>query len=93
MNDFILKNKQENIDKLKIGFCIEVNCLINCIISDISVLRDFVSDNEFLFNSKDLFVVDKLLRSLSDNSFNCGSVVCSFVDKEEIYCDYCSRCY
>lgn len=93
MNDYILKNKQENVDKLKIGFCVEVDCLINCINSDISLLKQVISDNKFLFNEHDLPIIDELLRCLSDNSFNCGGVISSYVDKEETYCNYCSKYY
>lgn len=89
----IEKSVDENLDKIKIGACLEFNFLCDNILNDIEKLNLFFNSNSFLLNNQSLSVVEENVNSLSSNVISFSHFILNDIDKDENYCDYSIRYY
>ena len=70
MGNKLEKYKNSNIDKIKIGSCLELTFLFDNIEKDISRLKEFISLNEKYLNNQSVYTLNKNLediQSILDN--------------------------
>lgn len=82
-----------NLDKIRVGFCIELNSLNDNIFYDINRLKNIISDNKILLNNQTLFAINKNLDYLSGLVTSNIQLILNDIDKNEKYCDYCIKYY
>lgn len=78
-------------DKIRIGACIELNCLEDNFDSCFFKLESFINNYSFLFDNQ---CSDILLTSFKcfHETLSCNiSVLLNDIDKNEFYCEYMKR--
>ena len=87
------KYKRENIDKIKIGSCLEFIFLHDTIRFNFERLKDLIESNSDFFEEQHKYIISKNLNdilSLLDNSFDL--ILCN-IDSNEKFCEYHSQYY
>ena len=87
------KLKNDNIDKIKIGFCLELTFLFDNIENDILRFKNFISDNELFFNNQSVYTLNKNITDIQSILDNHVDIVLADVDKDEKFCEYSSKYY
>lgn len=93
MGKILEEEREKNIDKIKVGACLEFNFFLRRLEDDIDTIKGFVTENSEFLNNQTEFTINKNfddIKSLVENIFD---IVLSDIDKEEIYCKYHSRYY
>ena len=83
----------ENIDKIKIGSCIEFNCICEKILSDVNDLNLFFESNSILFDDVFLSIINENINCLSCHISSFSHLVLNCIDDKEVYCDYSIKHY
>ena len=90
----VLENyKNDNIDKIRIGSCIELLLLLDSFNSDFSRLNDYINSNVSLFNNQILGTILNNFDSIKDVLTNSIDILLNDIDKSECYCQYLERFY
>lgn len=85
--------RKQNIDKIKIGSCLDFIFMLDSFESDFDRLRELVDINkEFLTNQSESLVLSQI-QSVEDVLTNSIDMLLNDIDKKEIYCQYHSRYY
>lgn len=93
MGDRLKEHKKQNIDKIRIGTCIELLLLLDNFESEFSRLNDFITENaEFLNNQMESTIL-KQFQDIQEVLTNDIDILLNDIDKEEIYCQYLGRYY
>ena len=93
MGDKLKEHRKQNIDKIRIGTCIELLLLLDNFESDFSRLHDFITENaEFLTNQMES-TISKQFQDIQEVLTNDIDILLNDIDKEEIYCQYLGRYY
>ena len=93
MGDKLKEHRKQNIDKIRIGTCIELLLLLDNFESDFSRLHDFITENaEFLTNQMESTIL-KQFQDIQEVLTNDIDILLNDIDKEEIYCQYLGRYY
>ena len=93
MGDRLKEHRKQNIDKIRIGTCIELLLLLDNFESEFSRLNDFISENaEFLNNQMESTIL-KQFQDIQEVLTNDIDILLNDIDKEEIYCQYLGRYY
>lgn len=93
MGDKLKEHRKQNIDKIRIGTCIELLLLLDNFESEFSRLNDFISENaEFLNNQMESTIL-KQFQDIQEVLTNDIDILLNDIDKEEIYCQYLGRYY
>lgn len=85
--------KDNNIDKIKIGSCLELTFLFENIENDICRLKKFIEMNEKYLNNQSVYTITKnidYIQSILDNHID---IVLADIDKKEKFCEYCIKYY
>lgn len=80
--------KKENKDKMKIGSCVELICLLDSFDSDFNRLKSCIQSNDFLLNNQDL---DTLFNGLEGFRIFIEFYIFSIlndIDNSQDYCKY-----
>lgn len=86
-------DKKNNLDKIKIGFLLELNFRQDILIKDIENLISFINNNSDMLVNIDLFSITQGLDSLIDVFCNFTDLIFVDVDFEENYMKYLKDSY
>lgn len=87
------KYKNENIDKIRIGSCLELYLLQDYFLTGFDKVISFLDTNSNLLNNQHLDILRKQIifnKELFNNTIN---IISSDIDKEEKFCEYHSNFY
>lgn len=82
------KYKMKNIDKQKIGFCLDLKYKQEFICHQINDLKNFIIDNQIFYKSSDYLLLVDGLEHLSSVFLLFSDVLYSDVDKNDVYCQF-----
>lgn len=82
-----------NIDKIRIGSCIELLLLLDNFNSDFSRLSEYINSNVSLFNNQILGTILNNFDSIKDVLTSSVDILLNDIDKSERYCQYLERFY
>lgn len=85
--------KKNNIDKIKIGSCLELTFLFNNIEIDICRLKKFIEMNEKYLNNQSVYTITKNIDDIQSILDNHIDIVLADIDKKEKFCEYCIKYY
>lgn len=87
------KYKKNNIDKIKIGSCLELTFLFENIENDICRLKKFIETNEKYLNNQSVYTITKNIDDIQSILYNHIDIVLADIDKKEKFCEYCIKYY
>ena len=93
MNDFKNNQINNNIDKIRIGSCLELDFLFDNFQSDFLRLSKFINNNSFLLNNQ---IEDTLLSNFDELKsilYGIFDMVLSDIDKNSDFCKFSLRYY
>lgn len=85
--------KKKNIDKIRLGACIELLILLDNFNNNFSRLQDFISENSNLLNNQPECTIKKQFDDLMEVLTNDIDILLNDIDKNENYCNYMGRFY
>ena len=86
-------NRRQNIDKIRIGSCIELLLLLDNFESDFLRLEDFIVENAEFLNNQIQSTISKQFQDIKEVLTNNIDILLNDIDKNEIYCQYLGRYY
>ena len=93
MGKILEENRKQNIDKIRIGSCIELLLLLDNFESDFSRLQDYIADNTEFLNNQMESTISKQFDDIKEVLTNDIDILLDDIDKDEIYCKYLGRYY
>lgn len=93
MGEKLKEHRKENIDKIRLGSCIELLVLLDNFENNFSRLQDFISENSNLLNNQPEHTIKKQLYDLMNVLTNDIDILLNDIDKNENYCNYMGRFY
>ena len=93
MGDKLKEHRKQNIDKIRIGTCIELLLLLDNFESEFSRLNDFITENAEFLNNQIESTILKQFQDIQEVLTNDIDILLNDIDKEEIYCQYLGRYY
>lgn len=86
-------DKKNNLDKIKLGFLLELNFRQDILVKDIKDLISFINNNSDMLVNIDLFSITQGLDALIDVFCNFTDLIFVDVDFEENYMKYLKDSY
>lgn len=93
MGEKLKEHRKQNIDKIRIGSCIELLLLLDNFESDFSRLQDYIVENAEFLNNQMQSTISKQFQDIMEVLTNDIDILLNYIDKEEIYCQYLARYY
>lgn len=93
MGEKLKEHRKQNIDKIRIGSCIELFLLLDNFESDFSRLQDYIVENAEFLNNQMQSTISKQFQDIMEVLTNDIDILLNYIDKEEIYCQYLGRFY
>ena len=93
MGKLLEDNKKNNIDKLRIGACLELSLLSKNFDFDFNRIIEFISNNSNLLNSQNIYTLKKQIKDLHCVLDNTIDIILSDIDKNEVFTEYHIRYY
>ena len=93
MGEKLKEHRKHNIDKIRIGSCIELLLLLDNFESDFSRLQDYIVENAEFLNNQMQSTISKQFQDIMEVLTNDIDILLNDIDKEEIYCQYLGRYY
>lgn len=93
MGEKLKEHRKQNIDKIRIGSCIELLLLLDNFESDFSRLQDYIVENAEFLNNQMQSTISKQFQDIMEVLTNDIDILLNDIDKEEIYCQYLGRHY
>ena len=93
MGSKLEENRKQNIDKIKIGACIELLLLLDNFDTDFSRLNDFITENVEFLNNQIEYTIKKQFQDIKEVLTNDIDILLNDIDKNEIYCQYLGKFY
>jgi len=93
MGEKLKEHRKQNIDKIRIGSCIELLLLLDNFESDFSRLQDYIVENAEFLNNQMQSTISKQFQDIMEVLTNDIDILLNDIDKEEIYCQYLGRYY
>lgn len=93
MGEKLKEHRKQNIDKIRIGSCIELILLLDNFESDFSRLQDYIVENAEFLNNQMQSTISKQFQDIMEVLTNDIDILLNYIDKEEIYCQYLGRYY
>ena len=93
MGEKLKEHRKQNIDKIRIGSCIELLLLLDNFESDFSRLQDHIVENAEFLNNQMQSTISKQFQDIMEVLTNDIDILLNDIDKEEIYLQYLGRYY
>ena len=93
MGEKLKEHRKQNIDKIRIGSCIELLLLLDNFESDFSRLQDYIVENAEFLDNQMQSTISKQFQDIMGVLTNDIDILLNDIDKEEIYCQYLGRYY
>lgn len=93
MGVFLQQLKEENVDKIKIGACLELLFLLDNLSSDFKRIEETVDKYSSYISEQDRVLMNKQFDDIFEVLTNNVDLLINFIDKTEKYCDFNIRYY
>lgn len=93
MGKLLDKQRNENIDKVRIGACLELIFLSDRFENDFDKIKEFIVDNSNLLNNQTEYTINKNFEDIQCILYNNVDMILSDIDKTEEFCKFHSRYY
>lgn len=85
--------KKKNLEKIKVGSCIELLCLLDSFFSDFDRLQEFLTTNEDFFNNQRLSTICEQFDNIKRVLTNDVDILLDDIDNAQYYNDFMLRYY
>lgn len=93
MGKILDKHREENIDKMRIGACLELTFLFDRFENDFNKIKEFITENVKLLNNQTEYTINKNFEDIQCILDNNVDMILADIDKTEEFCKYHSKYY
>ena len=93
MGKLLDKEREKNIDKIKVGACLELTFLLDRFENDIEKIKEFITDNSKLLNNQKEYTINKNFDDIQCILDNNVDMILADIDKTEEFCKFHSKYY
>ena len=87
------EHRQQNIDKIRLGSCIELLLLLDNFNIEFERLDKYIEENVELLNNQMESTIKKQFQDIQEVLTNDIDILLNDIDKSELYCNYMGRYY
>lgn len=87
------EHRQQNIDKIRLGSCIELLLLLDNFNVEFERLDKYIKENAELLNNQMESTIKKQFQDIQEVLTNDIDILLNDIDKSELYCNYMGRYY
>lgn len=87
------EHRQQNIDKIRLGSCIELLLLLDNFYVEFERLDKYIEENAELLNNQMESTIKKQFQDIQEVLTNDIDILLNDIDKSELYCNYMGRYY
>lgn len=87
------EHRQQNIDKIRLGSCIELLLLLDNFNVEFERLDKYIEENAELLNNQMESTIKKQFQDIQEVLTNDIDILLNDIDKSELYCNYMCRYY
>lgn len=87
------EHRQQNIEKIRLGSCIELLLLLDNFNVEFERLDKYVEENAELLNNQMESTIKKQFQDIQEVLTNDIDILLNDIDKSELYCNYMGRYY
>lgn len=87
------EHRQQNIDKIRLGSCIELLLLLDNFNVEFKRLDKYIEENAELLNNQSESTIKKQFQDIQEVLTNDIDILLNDIDKSELYCNYMVRYY
>lgn len=93
MGKLLDKQREDNIDKIRVGACLELTFLFNRFETDFDKIKEFIKSNANLLNNQTEYTINKNFEDIQCILDNNIDMILADIDKTEKFCEYHSKYY
>lgn len=93
MGKLLDKEREKNIDKIKVGACLELTFLFDRFENDIEKIKEFITYNSKLLNNQKEYTINKNFDDIQCVLDNNVDMILADIDKTEEFCKFHSKYY
>lgn len=93
MGKLLDKYREENIDKIRVGACLELTFLFDRFKNDFEKIKEFITDNSKLLNNQTEYTINKNFDDIQCILDNNVDMILADIDKTEEFCKFHSKYY
>lgn len=93
MGKLLDKDRLDNVDKIRIGACLELTFLFDRFENDFDKIKEFITDNSKLLNNQTEYTINKNFEDIQSILDNNVDIILADIDKNEEFCKYHSKYY
>lgn len=93
MGKLLDKEREKNIDKIKVGACLELTFLFDRFENDFKKIKEFITDNSKLLNNQKEYTINKNFDDIQCILDNNVDMILADIDKTEEFCKFHSKYY
>lgn len=93
MGNLLDKEIEKNIDKIKVGACLELTFLFDRFENDFEKIKEFITDNSKLLNNQKEYTINKNFDDIKCILYNNLDMILDDIDKTEEFCKFHSKYY
>lgn len=93
MGTKLKEHRQQNIDKIRLGSCIELLLLLDNFNVEFERLDKYIEENAELLNNQIESTIKKQFQDIQEVLTNDIDILLNDIDKSELYCNYMGRFY
>lgn len=93
MGKLLDKEREKNIDKIKVGACLELTFLFDRFENDIEKIKEFITYNSKLLNNQKEYTINKNFDDIQCILDNNVDMILADIDKTEEFCKFHSKYY
>lgn len=87
------EHRQQNIDKIRLGSCIELLLLLDNFNVEFERLDKYIEENAEFLNNQMESTIKKQFQNIQEVLTNDIDILLNDIDKSELYCNYMGRYY
>lgn len=87
------EHRQQNIDKIRLGSCIELLLLLDNFNVEFERLDKYIEENAEFLNNQMESTIKKQFQDIQEVLTNDIDILLNDIDKSELYCNYMGRYY
>lgn len=87
------EHRKQNIDKIRLGSCIELLLLLDNFNVEFERLDKYIEENAELLNNQMESTIKKQFQDIQEVLTNDIDILLNDIDKSELYCNYMGRYY
>lgn len=87
------EDRQQNINKIRLGSCIELLLLLDNFNVEFERLDNYIEENAEFLNNQMESTIKKQFQDIQEVLTNDIDILLNDIDKSELYCNYMGRYY